>query len=80
MREKFYPSLRESDSLDFRLKETNSFNNSIQSIKDIQNSYYHEANKYKKKSKIYKIINGLIQSNDGVLLLSVSSTAITLIC
>ena len=32
-----------------------------------------------KKSKIYKIINGLIHSNDGVLLMGVSSTAITLI-
>ena len=35
MSEKLYPSLRESDSLDFRLKEINSFNNSIQNIKDI---------------------------------------------
>ena len=75
---KLYPSLRESDSLDFRLKEINSFNNSIQNIKDIQNFYNHECKKYKKKSKTYKIINIVIQSIDGVLLLGVSSTAITL--
>ena len=37
MIEKLYPSLRESDALDIRLKEINSFNNSIQNIKDIQN-------------------------------------------
>ena len=78
MSEKLYPCLRESDNLDMRLKEINSFNNSIQNIKDIQNFYNHEAKKYKKKSKIYKLINCLIQSIDGVLLLGVSSTAITL--
>ena len=78
MSEKLYPCLRESDNLDMRLKEINSFNNSIQNIKDIQNFYNHEAKKYKKKSKTYKVINGLIQSIDGVLLLGVSSTAITL--
>ena len=78
MSEKLYPCLRESDNLDLRLKEINSFNNSIQNIKDIQKFYNHEAKKYKKKSKTYKLINCLIQSIDGVLLLGVSSTAITL--
>ena len=73
-----YPCLQPSDSLDLRLKEINIFNNSIQNIKDIQNFYNNDAKKYKKKSKTYKIINGLIQSIDGVLLLGVSSTAITL--
>ena len=73
-----YPCLQQDQNLDLRLKEINSFNNSIQNIKDIQNFYNHEAKKYKKKSKIYKIINGLIHSIDGVLLLGVSSTAITL--
>ena len=75
---KLYPSLRESDSLDFRIKEMNSFNISIQNINDIKTFYNHECKKYKKKSKTYKIINGLIQSIDGVLLLGVSLTAITL--
>ena len=32
---KLYTSLRESDALDIRLKERNTFNNSIQNIKDI---------------------------------------------
>ena len=78
MSEKLYPCLQPSDSLDLRLKEINSFNISIQNIKDFQNFNNHEAKKYKKKSKIYKLINGLFQSIDGVLLLGVSSTAITL--
>ena len=78
MSEKLYPCLQPSDSLDLRLKEINRFNNSIQNIKDIHNFYNHEAKKYKKKSKQYKLINCLIQSIDGVSLLGVSSTAITL--
>ena len=83
MSEKLYPCLLESDnldkgSLDMRLKEINSFNNSIQNIKDIQNFYNHEAKKYKKKSKQYKHVNCLIQSVDGVSVLAVSSTCVTL--
>ena len=75
---KLCPCLLQDQNLDLRLKEINSFNNSIQNIKDIQNFYNHEAKKYKKKSKIYKLINCLSQSIDGVLLLGVSSTAITI--
>ena len=78
MSEKLYPCLQPSDSLELRLKEINSFNNSIQNIKDIQNFYNHEAKKYKKKSKIYKLINCSIQSIDGVSVLAVSSTCVTL--
>ena len=78
MSEKLYPCLRESDNFDMRLKEINSFINSIQNIKDIQNFYNHEAKKYKKKSKQYKLINCLIQSIDGVSVLGVSSTCVTL--
>ena len=78
MSEELYTSLRESDSLDIRLKETNSFNNSIQNIKDIKNFNNHEAKKYEKKCKWYKSMNGLIQGVNKVLLMGVSSTAITL--
>ena len=63
--------------LNIRLKEINGFDNSIQKIKVIETFYNHEAKKYKKKSKTYKIVNRLIHSFDGVLLLGVSSTAIT---
>ena len=78
MSEKLYPCLQPSDSLDLRLKEINSFNNSLQNIKDIQKFYNQEDKKYKKKSKTYKIINGLIQSIDGISVLAVSSTCVTL--
>ena len=83
MNKKLYPSLQpQVDSLEqhlnLRLKEINSFNNSIQNIKDNKNFYNHEAKKYKKKSKQYKLINCLIQSVDGVSILAVSSTCVTL--
>ena len=78
MSEKLYPCLQQNQNLDLRLKEINSFNNSIQNIKDVQNFYNHEAKKYKKKSKIYKLINCLIQSIDGVSVLAVSSTCVSL--
>ena len=55
MSEKLYPCLQPSDSLDLRLKEINSFNNSIQNIKDIQKFYNHEAKKYKKNLKYIKL-------------------------
>ena len=45
MSEKLYPSLRESDDLDIRLKEINSFYNSILNVTDTQNFYNHEAKK-----------------------------------
>ena len=81
MSEKFYPCLQQNqnpDNLDLRLKEIKSSNNSIQNMKDYKNFYNHEAKKYKKKSKTYKIINALIQSDDGVSVLAVSSTCVTL--
>ena len=78
MREKLYPCLQPSDSLDLRLKEIDSFNNSIQNIKDIKKFYYHEAKKYKKKSEQYKLINCLIQFIDGASVLGVSSTCVIL--
>ena len=63
---KLYPSSRESDKPGLRLKEVKRFKDSIQNIKNIQIFYNHEAKKYKKKTKTYKNINGLIQSVDGV--------------
>ena len=64
--------------LNLRWKEINSFNISIQNKKNIKNFSNHEAEKYKRKSKQYKLINCLIQSVDGVSILAVSSTCVTL--
>ena len=56
MSEKLYPCLQsQADRLVMLLKEINSFNNSIQNIKDIQNFYIHEAKNYEKNSKTLKL-------------------------
>ena len=65
MSEKLYSCLQQNqnpDSLDLRLKEKNSFNNSIQKIKDIQIFFNHEAKKYKRNLKniqAYKRFNSI---------------------
>ena len=70
MSEKLYLSFREAppvehhlDGLDTRLKEKNSFINSLQNIKDIKKFYNHEAKRDKKKSKTNKIVKRLIHSS-----------------
>ena len=81
MSEKLFSCLSEAhpDGLDIRLDEINSFFNSFQNIKDIIKLFHnHEAKKYKKKYKTYKIINCLLQSTDGNLVSAVSSTSILL--
>ena len=79
--EKLYPDLKNhglEQQLNLRLKEINSFNNSIQNIKDIKSFYTHETKKYKKKCKTLKLVNTLVQGIDGVVVLGVTSTCITL--
>ena len=82
MSEKLYPSLQPQlndveQHLNLRLKEINSFNHSIRN-EDNKKFFNHEGRKNKNKSKTFKIINAIINSVDGVLILSVSSTCVTL--
>ena len=78
MSEKVYPRLHHHpDGLDTRLKEINSFDDSMK-YKILETFDNHEAKKYKKKSKTNKLKNGLIQSIDGVLVLGLSLSCITL--
>ena len=60
MSEKLYPSLRKSDALDkgslnIRLKEIKSFNNSIQNTKDVKSFYNLEAKNIKINLKHIKL-------------------------
>ena len=55
-----------------------SFNNSIQNIMMMMKYYELEEKKYKKKYKKYKLINNLINSTDGIIIIGVSSTSVTL--
>ena len=64
--------------LNLRLNKINDFNSSIQIIKDIKNFYNHGAEKYRKKSKQFKLINGRIEYIDGILILGISASCVTL--
>ena len=61
-----------------QLAKQASFNNSIQNIMMMMKYYELEEKKYKKNYKKYKLINNLINSTDGLIILSTTSTSVTL--
>ena len=80
MEQKLYPSLTiEVESMiNKQLAKQASFNNSIQNILMMMKYYELEEKKYKKKYNKNKLINNLINSTDGVLIISTSPASITL--
>ena len=61
-----------------QLAKVSSFNNSIRNI-DLMTKYYElEENKYKKKYTKYKLINNLINSTDGLIIILTTSASVTL--
>jgi len=87
--EKLYPNLGSNpqgnhnlnsleQQLELRLKEMNSFNNSVNNIKDIKNFYNYETKKYKKLNDRFKLLNNLLQTIDTLIILGVTSTSVTL--
>ena len=52
---KLYPCLQQDQNLDLRLKEMNSFNNSIQNMKGFQNFYNHEAKSIRRNLRYIKL-------------------------
>ena len=60
-----------------QLQKVSSFNNSIQNI--MMMKYYEmEEKKYKKKYTKYKLINDLINSTDGLIIIGTTSASATL--
>ena len=64
--------------LQSKLQKVNSFNNSIQNISLMRKYYELEENKYKKKDTEYKLINNLINSTDGLIIIGTTSASVTL--
>ena len=60
------------------LQKVNSFNNSIQNISLMMKYYEMEENKYKQKYNKYKLINNLINSLDGIIVIGTTSASISL--
>ena len=64
--------------LQSELQKVNSFNNSIQNISLMMKYYEMEENKYKQKYNKYKLINNLINSLDGIIVIGTTSASISL--
>ena len=94
MEQKLYPSLTPStptpydvesminkrlhSALQSELQKVNSFNNSIQNISLMMKYYEMEEKKYKQKYNKYKLINNLINSLDGIIVIGTTSASISL--
>ena len=60
------------------LRKVNSFNNSIQNISFMMKYYELEEKKYKKNYTKYKLINNIINSIDGLIIIGTTSASVTL--
>ena len=92
MEQKLYPSLTPTASppapydvesminkrLQSELQKVNKFNNSIQNISLMMKYYEMEEKKYKQKHNKYKLINNLINSLDGIIVIGTTSASISL--
>ena len=88
MEQNFYPSMSPSAPYDVEsmknkrlqseLQKVNSFNNSIQNISLMMKYYELEEENYKKKYTKYKLINNLINSTDGLIIIGITSASVTL--
>ena len=66
------------ERLEKRLSDVNSFNNSINNIKEII-TYFKDVNKKsKKKYKKYKTLNSILKSVDSIVIIASTSTSVTL--
>ena len=61
-----------------QLAKESSFNNSLQNIMMMMKYYEVEENKYKKKCTKYKLINNLIRSTDGLIIIGTTSASVAL--
>ena len=69
---------RLQSALQNELQKVNSFNNSFQNISLMMKYYEMEENKYKQKYNKYKLINNLINSLDGIIVIGTTSASISL--
>ena len=69
---------RLQSALQNELQKVNSFNNFIQNISLMMKYYEMEEKKYKQKYNKYKLINNLINSLDGIIVIGTTSASISL--
>ena len=83
MGQKLYPSAPYLNSdvqpmINKQLTKVSSFKNSIQNTSLMMKYYEMEENKYKKKYNNYKLINNLINSTDGLIIIGTTSASVVL--
>ena len=81
--DRLYPSAPlQQDNLEQRLEkkinDVNSFNNHINSIKEMITYFKDKNNKSKKRYKNYKTLNTVLESVDSIIIIGATSTSITL--
>ena len=82
--DKLYPTapLLENIDLEKRLEkkinDVSSFNNNINNIKEMTTYFQDRNNKSKKRYKIYKTLNTVLESVDSIVIIAATSTSITL--
>ena len=82
--DKLYPSAPLLENIDLekrlekKLNDVNSFNNSINNIKEMITYFKEKNNKSKKRYKNYKSINTVLESVDSIVIIAATSTSITL--
>ena len=64
--------------IEIRLSDVNSFNNSIINIKKMITYFKDKNNNSKKRYKIYKTLNTVLESIDSIVIIGATSTSITL--
>ena len=83
MSEKLYPNLEQQSSFNWeeiinkKLKEVNSFNNSINNINLISKFYEEEYKKLKKKYNKFKTLNKILTTLDSIIIISSTATSVT---
>ena len=81
--DRFYPSapLENIDleqRLERKINDVNSFNNHIKNNKEMITYFKDKNHKSKKKYKIYKTLNTILESVDSIVIIGATSTSITL--
>ena len=64
--------------LEKKINDVNSFNNRINNIKEMITYFKDKINKSKKKCKIYKTLNTVLESLDSIVIIGATLTSITL--
>ena len=82
--DKLYPSAPILENIDLekrlekKINDVNSFNNHVNNIKEMITYFKDKNHKSKKRHKIYKTLNTVLESVDSIVIIATTSTSLTL--